>query len=324
MSQPEISVVVPLYQEEENVPPLIAAVDEALATLDYELILVDDGSADTTFARVEEACIRNPRIRAIQFMRNFGQTAAISAGFAAARGRYIAYMDGDLQTDPADILLLLETLKSRQLDLVNGWRKARQDDTLTRVLPSRIANALIRHNLGIRLHDYGCPLKVMRAAVAKQMNLYGEQHRMMVAIAAIQGARIGEQIVQHRPRRFGSSKYNLSRTWRVIIDLLLIMFFQRFTDRPLQFFGSAGLLATAGGLTIDGWLTIQKIFFDMHLADRPLLQLGSLLIVSGILLFGIGIILEMQMRMYYESTGRHHYTIRRMLPRDAPLPEAHE
>ena len=316
MEKIELSVVIPLFQEQENVRPLVAGVTEALAGLRYELILVDDGSTDRTYAEVVAACRDHPQIVALQLARNFGQTAAMSAGFDRARGSYIAYMDGDLQTDPADIPPLLAKLKEEGLDLVNGWRKQRQDGALTRTLPSRIANGLIRHTLGIQLHDHGCPMKVMRAEVAKGLHLYGEQHRMLPALAAIKGARIGEAVVSHRPRRFGHSKYGLTRTGRVLIDLLLVLFFQKFTDRPLQLFGGVGLLATCAGVAIDGWLTLEKLLFGMQLAARPLLQLGSLLIVSGILLFGIGLILELQMRTYYESTGERYYIVRRSIDDD--------
>ncbi|RMH50538.1 MAG: glycosyltransferase [Zetaproteobacteria bacterium] len=305
-----LSIVVPLFDEQENVAPLVAEVEAALTGIDYELILIDDGSHDSTFTAMQRARRHHPRLRLLRMARNFGQTAAMMAGFDAARGRYVAYMDGDLQTDPADIPRLLERLQRDRLDLVNGWRRRRADDALTRTLPSRMANALIRRLLGIDLHDHGCPLKVMRAETAKALRLYGEQHRMLPAIAAIRGARIGEMEVHHRPRIHGRSKYGLGRTVRVLIDLLLVAFFQRFTDRPLQLFGGLGLLAGTTGLAIDGWLTVEKLLFGVHLAGRPLLQLGSLLIVSGILLFGIGLILELQIRTYYESTGARCYALR--------------
>lgn len=279
---------------------------------------MDDGSTDATFSHILQASQSDARIVAIQLARNFGQTAAMSAGFDAAKGRFIAYMDGDLQTDPADIPRLLSQLKSEGLDLINGWRKNRHDDGLTRNFPSRIANSLIRRSLGVQLHDHGCPMKVMRAEVAKGLHLYGEQHRMLPALAAIRGARVGEAVVSHFSRRFGHSKYGLSRTGRVLIDLLLVIFFQRFTDRPLQLFGGAGLLSSTIGLAIDGWLTMEKILFAANLAERPLLQLGSLLIVTGILLFGIGLILELQMRTYYESTGNRYYAVRQSTQSSTP------
>jgi len=310
MTKPTLSVVVPLYCEEGNVLPLVAEVDAALAGTDHELILVDDGSSDATFARIEEAALENPRITGIQLRRNFGQTAAMSAGFKAARGKYIAYMDGDLQMDPSDILRLLGRLERDGLDLVNGWRKDRKDAGLSRRLPSRAANAMIRLSTGVHLHDYGCPMKVMRSDVAKNLRLYGEQHRFLPALAAQYGARLGEEVVCHRPRRFGVSKYGLGRTLRVLVDLLLVVFFQRFTDRPLQLFGPAGLISFFAGLAIDLWLSVDKLLFGAELAARPMLQFGSLLIVSGLLLFGIGLIMEMQTRIYYESADRVQYSIR--------------
>jgi len=306
-----ISIVVPVYREEENIPLLVREVGEALADEAYELILVDDGSDDDTFARIEEAGSSDARVRGIQLRRNFGQTAAMNAGFDAARGRYVVYMDGDLQTDPADIVRLRDRLEQDDLDLVNGWRKDRQDDGLSRNLPSKLANALIRRSTKVFLHDYGCPMKVMRAEVAKNLRLYGEQHRFLPAMAALYGARIGEEVVTHRPRRFGESKYGIGRTTRVLVDLLLVMFFQRFTDRPLQLFGTGGLVSFFSGVLIDVWLSIEKLFFGADLAGRPLLQFGSLLIIAGLLLFGIGLILEIQVRTYYESSGRRHYSVRR-------------
>lgn len=311
--EPFISVVVPLYREEDNVPRLVEEVGRALQDVNYELILVDDGSDDGTFAAIEKASRQDERITGIQFRRNFGQTAAMSAGFDAARGRFIAYMDGDLQTDPGDILRLMERLQKDELDLVNGWRKDRQDAAVSRRLPSRLANALIRFSTGVVLNDYGCPMKVMRSEIAKNLRIYGEQHRFIPALAALFGARIGEEVVSHRPRRFGVSKYGIGRTVRVLVDLLLVMFFLRFTDRPLQLFGPAGLISFAAGVGIDLWLTLDKFLFGAELAGRPLLQLGSLLIVSGVTLFGIGLVLEMQARIYYESTGRKSYTVRRLI-----------
>jgi glycosyltransferase involved in cell wall biosynthesis len=310
MAETMISIVVPLYREEENVPHLVAEVAEKLADYAYELVLVDDGSDDGTVAAIKQACQRDERVVCVQLRRNFGQTAAMSAGFERARGKFIAYMDGDLQTDPADILKLLQRMQQDDLDMVNGWRKDRQDASLSRNLPSKIANALIRRSTKVLMHDYGCPMKLMRADVAKNLRIYGEQHRFLPALADLYGAKIGEEVVTHRPRQFGESKYGLGRTVRVLVDLLLIVFFQRFTDRPLHLFGPAGLLSLAAGFFIDLWLAVDKLVFGAELAGRPMLQLGSLLIVTGILLFGIGLILEMQTRTYYESTGRSHYSIR--------------
>ncbi len=313
MAQELISIVVPVYREEENIPLLVEEISQALSEVPHELILVDDGSDDGTFAAIEKACASDSRVTGIQLRRNFGQTAAMSAGFEAVRGEYVVYMDGDLQTDPKDIPKLLERLKRDDLDMVNGWRKNRKDAGLTRNLPSRIANALIRTSTKVRMHDYGCPMKLMRAEVARNLHLYGEQHRFLPAMAALYGARIGEEVVTHRPRRFGESKYGLGRTTRVLVDLLLVLFFQRFTDRPLQLFGSAGLLSFVAGVGIDLWLSMSKLVSGTELAGRPMLQLGSLLIISGLLLFGVGLILEMQTRTYYESTGRRHYAIRRKI-----------
>jgi len=310
MTKPELSVVIPLYCEEDNVPLLVDELAEALSGVEYELILVDDGSDDATFEKIKAASEQNPRIIGVQLRRNFGQTAAMSAGFRVACGEYVAYMDGDLQMDPEDILRLLDRLKRDHLDLVNGWRQDRKDAGLSRRLPSRIANTLIRWSTGVRLHDYGCPMKVMRQDVAKHLRLYGEQHRFLPVMAVQYGARLGEQAVTHRPRRFGESKYGLGRTLDVLVDLLLVMFFQRFTDRPLQLFGPVGLASFFTGFAIDLWLSVQKILFGAELASRPMLQFGSLLIVSGLLLFGIGLIMEMQVRIYYALPDRAQYSIR--------------
>ncbi|ATX80115.1 Glycosyltransferase involved in cell wall bisynthesis [Mariprofundus aestuarium] len=307
-----ISIVVPVYREEDNVPLLVAEVAAKLSDcdFDYELILVDDGSDDGTVEAVKKARATDERVVLVQLRRNYGQTAAMSAGFERARGQYVVYMDGDLQTDPADIPKLLARLKMDKLDMVNGWRKDRQDASLSRNFPSKIANALIRRSTNVRMHDYGCPMKLMRVDVAKNLRIYGEQHRFLPALASQYGAKLGEEVVTHRPRQFGESKYGIGRTVRVVVDLLLILFFQRFTDRPLQLFGPAGLISLASGLFIDLWLTMDKIIFGADLAARPMLQLGSLLIVTGILLFGIGLMLEMQARTYYEATGRRHYSVR--------------
>lgn len=313
---PELSIVVPLYREEKNVLPLVDEVAAALAGFRYELILVDDGSDDETFRRIEEAARKDARVVGIQLRRNFGQTAAMAAGFAESRGGYVVYMDGDLQVDPRDIPRLLDRLKRDDLDLVNGWRKRRSDAAWTRVWPSKLANWLIRRSTKVHLHDYGCPMKVMRSDVAKNLQLYGEQHRFLPALAALYGARIGEEEIHHRPRRFGESKYGLGRTLRVLVDLMLVLFFLRFTDRPLQLFGPLGLGAFAVGFVIDAWLSVEKWVLGAELANRPMLQLGSLLIISGLLLFGMGLILEMLARVYYESTGRRHYAVRKVVGAD--------
>jgi len=306
-----ISIVVPLYEEEENVPLLVAEVADKLSDHLYELILIDDGSTDATVNAIKKARAADERVVLVALRRNFGQTAAMSAGFEAAHGEFVVYMDGDLQTDPADIPKLLERLKRDDLDMVNGWRKDRQDASLSRNLPSKIANALIRRSTKVRMQDYGCPMKLMRVEVAKNLRLYGEMHRFIPALADLYGTRMAEEPVSHRPRQFGESKYGIGRTVRVVIDLMLVVFFQRFTDRPLQLFGPVGLISLASGLFIDLWLSMDKLIFAAELAGRPMLLLGSMMIVTGILLFGIGLILEMQTRTYYEATGRNHYSVRK-------------
>jgi len=305
-----MSVVVLLYEEEASLQSLVDEVALGLADVSYELILVNDGSQDGTEAVMDAICQEHSNVIGIHLRRNYGQTAALQAGLTAAQGEFVVYMDGDLQTDPRDIVPMVEKLEQEQLDMVNGWRQQRQDSHLTRTFPSMVANALIKSFTGLALHDNGCPMKVMRQWVAKELHIYGEQHRFIAALAAINGAKVGEMVVRHRARRYGVSKYGLGRTFRVLVDLLLVLFFQRFTDRPLQLFGTGGLFSFGAGLVIDSWLTVDKLLFGAELAGRPMLLLGSLLILSGMLLFGIGLILEVQMRTYYESTGQQVYRIK--------------
>lgn len=307
---PYISVVIPLYNEEENLPILNTSLLEVLKKLDrpFEIIYVDDGSNDRTFALLRSICVSTPQIKAIRFRRNFGQTAAMSAGFNYARGEIIVTMDGDLQNDPADIPLLLSKL-DEGYDIVNGWRKARKDKLFSRKIPSMLANMIIGRTTGVRLHDYGCSLKAYRAEVIKNIPLYGDLHRFIPALASIYGARITEIPVTHHPRRHGKSKYTLSRTFRVIMDLITVLFLKSFAHRPLHIFGWSGGIFFVTGVAINTYLAIQKIFFGASLANRPLLLLGSLLILAGLQMFGIGLLAEIQMRTYYESQGKPIYSI---------------
>ena len=314
MDVPWISVVIPVYHEKDNISKLNNLLLGVLKTLDrpFEIIYVDDGSRDETFSVLKGLCRQSPCVKAIRLRRNFGQTAAMSAGFDFSRGEIIVAMDGDLQNDPADIPALLDKLEEGY-DVVNGWRKDRKDKLLSRKIPSMIANTVIGVTTGVRLHDYGCSLKAYRAEVIKNVPLYGELHRFIPALASIYGARITESPVRHHARISGASKYTLSRTFRVLMDLFTVTFLKFFADRPLHIFGWSGLLLFIMGFFIDGYLAVQKIFFGASLANRPLLLLGTLLILAGLQMFSIGILAEIQIRTYYESQDKPIYSIREIV-----------
>ena len=311
---PDISVVIPLRNEEENVRVLYR---EFTGTLEasgrsYELILVDDGSTDGTFGILEDLHHHDPRVRVVQLRRNFGQTAAFAAGFDHAGGELIVTSDGDLQNDPRDIPAMIEMLDDGY-DIVCGWRRDRKDTWLTRRLPSMIANWLISVTTGVHLHDYGCSLKVFRGEVVKPLRLYGEMHRFIPAIASEQGVRVGEMVVNHRERRFGRSKYGLSRTVRVIFDLVTVKFLLSYSTRPLQIFGPFGLLLGAAGTVITGYLGYVRLFGGQAIGDRPLLLLGVLMMFAGMQLVTLGLLAELQVRTYHESQGKPIYTLRAVL-----------
>ena len=317
---PELSVVIPLLDEALNVEALYRELTETLegSGRTFEVVLIDDGSTDGTFAILSRLHAADPRLRVIQLRRNFGQTAAFAAGFARARGRLIVTADGDLQNDLLDIPRMVDKLEEGY-DIVCGWRKARKDRWLSRRVPSVIANALISGATGVRLHDYGCSLKVFRAEVVKSIRLYGEMHRFIPAIASEQGVRIAEVVVNHRPRRHGRSKYGISRTVRVILDLATVKFLLSYSTRPLQIFGLVGLLMGAAGTLITGWLGYVRLFGGQAIGDRPLLLLGILLLFTGLQLVTLGLLAEMQARTYHESQGKPTYYIRELL--DTPIDE---
>ena len=310
----DLSVIIPVYEEEENLPRLLPEIHAALASeeIEYEIICVEDGSSDGSLAVLEQMAQADTRLVVLSFRRNFGQTAAMQAGLDAARGARVALMDGDLQNDPADIPKMLEALESGY-DLVAGWRADRKDTFLTRRLPSIIANRIISVATKVRLHDYGCTLKVMTSEVAKELRLYGEMHRFIPAIANWSGARIKEMPVNHRPRQFGQSKYGLGRTLRVILDLLVVLFIQGFLVKPMQVFGLGGLLSGFAGFAICAWLAFERIAFDAPLAERPLLLFGVLLIIVGVQLASIGLVADLLSRTYHESQGKTTYRIRRTI-----------
>ena len=310
----DLSVVVPLYNEQESLPQLVEQLLAAVRPLGlaFELVLVDDGSRDDTAIVLSRLTATLPELVAVLLRRNYGQTAAMAAGFDASRGAVLVTLDGDLQNDPADIPLLLSEL-NQGYDLVSGWRHQRQDAALQRLLPSRIANRLIARVTGVRLHDYGCSLKAYRREVVSDLNLYGELHRFLPALAFIEGARISEVKVNHHPRRFGVSKYGLDRTFRVLMDLLTVWFMKRFLTRPMHVFGFGGLAAMGVGLMIGLWLVGEKLLLGSDIGDRPLLLMGLLSFLTGVQLFCFGLLAELQMRTYHESQGRPIYRVRATL-----------
>lgn len=310
-TKPEVSVVVPIYNEVESLPHLIEAIASTLskAQLNYELICVDDGSVDGSAQLLKELALKTPHLRGVLLRRNYGQTAAMAAGFNYARGNAIVTLDGDLQNDPADIPMLLAKLEEGY-DLVSGWRKNRQDAALTRLLPSKIANWLIAEITGVRLHDYGCSLKAYRSELVADMNLYGELHRFLPALAFIEGARITELPVRHHARVHGQSKYGLGRTFRVVLDLLTVFFMKKFLTRPMHVFGLLGMVSTTIGILLGLYLTFLKLGLGEKIGDRPLLILAVVLLLTGIQLFCFGLLGELMMRTYHESQGRPIYRVR--------------
>src|SRR4051812_9540198 len=308
---PDISVVVPMRNESPNVDKLYRDVTASLTAFgrSYEIVAVDDGSRDDTFELLARLQAKDPRVRVIRFRRNFGQTAAFAAGFKYARGRYIVTMDGDNQNDPADIPAMVLMLEQRGLDIVCGWRKDRKDPFINRRLPSMIANAIISKATSVKLHDYGCSLKVFRAEVVKQMKLYGEMHRFLPAIAAEFGVEIGEQVVNHRPRTAGKSNYGITRTFRVVLDLMTVKFLSSYKTRPLQMFGGIGLMMLAAGFLMTAYITYQR-FFGFQSANRPLLMVGALMALGGVILIMNGLTAEMIARTYHESQDKPTYVIR--------------
>lgn len=312
---PDLSVVIPIHNEGPNIDPLHRELTDALTAWgrSYELVLVDDGSTDDSFARLAALQRQDARLRIIQFRRNFGQTAAFAAGFAAARGRLIATSDGDLQNDPRDLPSMVDRLEREELDIVCGWRKHRQDAWINRRLPSVIANRLISWATGVRLNDYGCSLKVFRAEVVKPLRLYGEMHRFLPALASEMGVRIAEQPVNHRARVHGRSKYGISRTVRVMLDLVTVKFLLSYSTRPLQIFGLVGLTMGTVGVALLAYLTYVKFALQEAIGNRPMLAMAILLMITGVQLVTVGLLAEMQARTYHESQDKPVYVIRRVL-----------
>jgi len=310
----ELSIVVPVYNEEETVEPVAREMISVVGTIKkkYEIIIVDDGSTDKTYSTLSALHHEDPRIKVLRLKRNFGQTAALAAGIAYAKGEVIVFMDGDGQNDPKDIPALLEKMEEG-FDLVAGWRSPRRDSFWSRRFPSQIANFLISWMTQVKLHDYGCTLKAIRREVAKEVKLYGEMHRFIPVIAYERGARIAELRVHHRPRQGGRSKYGLARTFRVILDLLTVKFLLSYATRPLHIFGLAGLLSGAIGFLFALYLTVQKTLYGVDIGGRPLLLLAVLLIVVGCQFIIMGLLGEMLARTYYESQNKPIYAIKEIL-----------
>lgn len=307
------SIVIPVYNEEENVEALHERLKEALDKLniEYELVIVDDGSTDRTLTLLEQLQQKDQNMTVLSLRRNFGQTAAFAAGFDFSRGDVVITMDGDLQNDPNDIPKLLELIKDN--DLVSGWRKSRKDPFISRRLPSMMANWLISKVTGVKLHDYGCSLKAYRRDVIKNLKLYGEMHRFIPAVASWYGVRVAEVETTHHPRLRGKSKYGISRTLKVVLDLITVKFLQSFSTRPLQFFGPVGILSGLMGALVLVYLSIEKLILGQSIGGRPLLLLGTLLIIVGIQFIGMGLLGEMIVRVYHETQRKPIYVIKKVL-----------
>ena len=306
---PDVSIVVPIYNEVENLPDLVARIGQAMAgqPLTWELLAVDDGSSDGSRARLRELAAATPWLRSVMLARNYGQSSALQAGFDRVRGRYVVTLDADLQNEPGDIPLLLQRLETDpEVDMVSGWRKDRQDAELSRKLPSRIANKLISNATGVHLHDYGCALKAYRRPIIDRIRLYGELHRFIPSLAKEAGARITEVPVRHHARTRGVSKYGIDRTFRVILDLMLIVFFMRYRHRPLHAFGGMGLWLATPGLLMLAWLAGLKLL-GHDVGGRPLLITGVMLLLMGLQLIVAGLVGEMLIRIYHEGRGQPQF-----------------
>ncbi len=305
----KLSLIIAVYNEEENVKPLIEQINLSLKGYDYEIIIVDDGSTDRTVDNVLEA--NDPNTHLIEFKKNYGQSSALYSGIDYASGDYIITLDGDLQNDPSDIPSMVRVAEEGNWDLVVGIRKNRKDKFLLRKIPSAIANYIILKTSGVKIKDNGCALKVFKASLAKSLGLYGEMHRFISVLAALEGASITQMEVKHHPRRNGRSKYGLSRTFKVISDLILLLFFKKYMQRPMHFFGFWGILIFTVGIIINLYLLVIKLM-GQDIWGRPLLILGILLVLAGFQMITIGIIIEYQMRTYYESQNKKPYRVKKV------------
>lgn len=308
----DVSVVLPVYNEAGNLQHFIPELSRTLRGLgrSYEIIAVDDGSTDESLDVLRSLKLEEPHLRIVSFRRNFGQTAAFAAGFDLARGLYVITMDADGQNDPADIPNLLHVIEDGGYDIVSGWRQQRKEPLLSRRLPSMIANRIIGRSTGVKLHDYGCSLKVYHCDVAKNVKLYGELHRFIPALASGLGVRVAEVPVNDRPRRYGRSKYNLSKTIRVVLDLLTVSFLLSYMGRPMQLFGLAGLISGGIGVVLGLYLTGLKLIAGADIGNRPLLSLAILLLILGVQFLVMGLLGELQTRTYFEVQNKPIYVIR--------------
>lgn len=309
----KLSVVVTVYNEQDNIRPLVERLSAALEGIEYELIYVDDGSKDNTLKELK--AIKNNRLVVLELRKNYGQSLALMAGIDYARGQFIATMDGDLQNDPTDIPAMMALAEEGDWDLVAGERVKRRDGMFLRKIPSLIANYIIRTTSGVKLRDYGCALKVFRAEIAKDLGLYGELHRFIPVLAYQEGARITQVPVKHHARQFGQSKYGLNRTFKVMSDLLLMLFFKRYMQKPMHLFGNVGLILFVIGALINLYLAILKIL-GHDIWGKPLMILGLMLVIAGVQLVTIGIVIEIQMRTYFESQDKRPYKVRQVLGRE--------
>jgi glycosyltransferase involved in cell wall biosynthesis len=305
----ELSLVIPVMNEEDNIQPLLETVREALRDIDYEVILVDDGSSDATRKRIVEHA--DDCTVLVELRKNYGQSTAMTAGIDHANGKYVALIDGDLQNDPSDIPFMLDLLKREDWDVVAGNRKNRKDGALLRKLPSKIANAIIRRMTGVYIKDYGCTLKIFRKEIADDLGLYGELHRFIPVLAKLQGARMTQVDVKHHPRRFGKSKYGIGRTFRVLSDLVLMVFFRRYMQKPMHLFGPIGFVSFGLGLLINLYLLVLKIL-GQDIWGKPILILGLIFLLGGVQLITIGILAEIAVRTYYESQSKKTYQVRKV------------
>lgn len=305
----ELSLVIPVMNEEDNIQPLLETVRTALKDIDYEVILVDDGSSDATRKRIVEHA--DDRTVLVELRKNYGQSTAMTAGIDHANGKYVALIDGDLQNDPTDIPFMLDLLKREDWDVVAGNRKNRKDGALLRKLPSKIANAMIRRMTGVYIKDYGCTLKIFRKEIADDLGLYGELHRFIPVLAKLQGARMTQVDVKHHPRRFGKSKYGIGRTFRVLSDLVLMVFFRRYMQKPMHLFGPIGFVSFGLGLLINLYLLVLKIL-GQDIWGKPILILGLIFLLGGVQLITIGILAEIAVRTYYESQSKKTYQVRKV------------
>jgi glycosyltransferase involved in cell wall biosynthesis len=312
MKRPSLSLVVPVYNEEENLSILADRLREAVQGRDYEILFIDDGSTDKSFEVIRALAQKDQRVRCIRFRRNFGQTAAISAGIETAQGDVIVPLDADLQNDPADIPHLIERLEEGY-DVVSGWRRDRKDKTWTRVIPSKMANWLISRISGVHLHDYGCTLKAYRREVIKNVRLYGEMHRFIPIYAAWEGGRVTEIEVEHHPRRFGQSKYGINRTVKVLLDLVTIKFLGSYATKPIYMFGGLGMLLWAGGAGFAGLTLYHKLALDVYVHRNPFVLLSVFLMLVGMQFVMMGVLAEILIRIYHEARKRPVYSVRETL-----------